>query len=108
MIETRRACGTGSGSASGTPVAIVGEAAAGLAAAVVYLAAGAWPYRWEEDNVVVGLFLFPPWWTITDVLMNIYLLVYVAVLAAAAVIAFRGTPGPALEKPAPVRAPEPV
>lgn len=79
-----------------------------LAAAVVYLAAGAWPYRWEEDNVVVGLFLFPPWWTITDVLMNIYLLVYVAVLAAAAVIAFRGTPGPALEKPAPVRAPEPV
>ncbi len=55
-----------------------------------------------------GLFLFPPWWTITDVLMNIYLLVYVAVLAAAAVIAFRGTPGPALEKPAPVRAPEPV
>ncbi len=79
-----------------------------LAAAVVYLAAGAWPYRWEEDNVVVGLFLFPPLWTITDVLMNIYLLVYVAVLAAAAVIAFRGTPGPALEKPAPVRAPEPV
>ncbi len=41
--------------------------------------------------------------------MNIYLLVYVAVLAAAAVIAFRGTPGPALEKAGTrVRAPEPV
>lgn len=79
-----------------------------LAAAVVYLAAGAWPYRWDEEVVVVGLFLFPPWWTIADVLMNIYLLVYLGVLAGAAVIAFRGTPGPAIEKPTPVHEPEPV
>lgn len=79
-----------------------------LAAAVVYLAAGAWPYRWDEHVVVVGLFLFPPAWAITDVLMNIYLLVYLAVLAGAAVIAFRRTPEPSAAKPTPVHEPEPV
>ncbi|QBJ98600.1 DUF2029 domain-containing protein [Rhodococcus sp. ABRD24] len=66
-----------------------------MAALVVYLAAGAWPYRWEEDNVVVGLFLFPPWWTIADVLMNIYVLLYVAVMIGATIIARRaGRPIP--------------
>lgn len=78
------------------------------AAVVVYAAAGAWPYRWEEDNVVVGLFLFPPWWTVADVLMNVYLLVYLAVLVGAAVIAFRGDPDPVAENRTPVREPEAV
>jgi len=59
------------------------------AAAVIWLAAGAWPYRWNEHVVVVGLFLFPPQWAIADVLMNIYLLLYAAILAGAAKIAFR-------------------
>ncbi len=60
-----------------------------LAALVVYLAAGAWPYRWDEHVVVVGLFLYPPWWTVTEVLVNIYPLLYAAILAGTAVIAFR-------------------
>lgn len=79
-----------------------------IAAVVVYAAAGAWPYQWEADNVVVGLFLFPPWWTLADVLMNVYLLVYLAVLVGAAVIAFRGEPDRVEEKPTPVHEPEPV
>lgn len=61
-----------------------------LAALVVYLGAGAWPYRWDEEVVVVGLFLFPPDWAVTDVLVNIYPLLYVGVLVGAGVIALRG------------------
>lgn len=61
-----------------------------LAALVVYLGAGAWPYRWDEKVVVVGLFLFPPDWAVTEVLMNIYPLLYVGVLVGAGLVAFRG------------------
>ncbi|WP_433607149.1 glycosyltransferase 87 family protein [Prescottella agglutinans] len=61
-----------------------------LAAAVIYLGAGAWPYRWDERVVVVGLFLFPPQWSVADILMNIYLLLYAVVLAGAGIVAFRG------------------
>lgn len=68
-----------------------------LAALVVYLGAGSWPYRWDEKVVVVGLFLFPPDWAVTDVLVNIYPLLYVGVLVGAGVIAFRGAP--AAERP---------
>ncbi len=62
-----------------------------LGAAVIYLGAGAWPYRWDERVVVVGLFLFPPQWSVADILMNIYLLLYAVVLTGAGVVAFRGT-----------------
>lgn len=55
-----------------------------LAAAVVFLSAGSWPYAWNETNVVIGLFLFPPAWAVTPaVLMNIYVILYVGVLVGA-------------------------
>ena len=73
-----------------------------VAALVVALGAGAWPYRWDENVVVVGLFLFPPQWAVTEILMNIYPVLYVAVLVGAGVIAFRGAPPPAGD-PASVR-----
>ncbi|QKT13072.1 glycosyltransferase 87 family protein [Rhodococcus sp. W8901] len=63
-----------------------------LAALVIAVATGAWPYRWDEYVVVVGLFLFPPWWTVADVLMNIYILLYVGVLIGAGIVAARCTP----------------
>ena len=42
--------------------------------------------------MVVGLFLFPPWWTVADVLTNIYILLYVGVLIGAGIVAARCTP----------------
>ncbi|MGW6376791.1 glycosyltransferase 87 family protein [Rhodococcus sp. NPDC055112] len=54
------------------------------AAAGLYVAAGAWPYRWDESNVVIGLFLFPPWWPVTKALLaNIYVIAYICVVAGA-------------------------
>ncbi|WP_415638945.1 glycosyltransferase 87 family protein, partial [Prescottella defluvii] len=68
-----------------------------LAALVIAVAAGAWPYRWDEYVVVVGLFLFPPWWTVADVLMNIYILLYLGVLIGAGIVAARCTPAAAAD-----------
>ncbi|MFC4605390.1 glycosyltransferase 87 family protein [Rhodococcus kronopolitis] len=59
-------------------------------AASVCVAAGSWPYRWDEANVVVGLFLFPPWWAVTQiVLVNVYVIVYGCVLVGACAVLAR-------------------
>ncbi|WP_244975947.1 glycosyltransferase 87 family protein [Nocardia huaxiensis] len=55
-----------------------------VAFAALYLATAAWPYKWDENWVSIGLFLYPPWWTIAPVLMNEFILIYTVVLAAAA------------------------
>ncbi|MBL1077280.1 DUF2029 domain-containing protein [Nocardia sp. 2] len=55
-----------------------------IAAVALYAASAAWPYRWDDTYVSIGLFLYPPWWTIGPILMNDYLIVYGFVLLAAA------------------------
>ncbi|BAH51020.1 glycosyltransferase 87 family protein [Rhodococcus opacus] len=51
--------------------------------AALFASTAAWPYWWSADFAVVGLFLFPPSWPVAVLLQNIYVLVYVPVLAAA-------------------------
>ncbi|QKT13658.1 glycosyltransferase 87 family protein [Rhodococcus sp. W8901] len=53
--------------------------------------AGSWAYRFPDDTVVVGLYLFPPNWIAWDIVVNLYVLIYAAVLIGAAVVAFRGS-----------------
>lgn len=53
--------------------------------------AGSWPYRWPDDTVVVGLYLFPPTWITWDVLANLYVVTYGVILICAAVVAGRAT-----------------
>ncbi|WP_433610456.1 glycosyltransferase 87 family protein [Prescottella agglutinans] len=50
--------------------------------------AGSWAYQFP-GRLVVGLYLFPPTWIPWDVLVNLYVLAYAAILAGAAVIALR-------------------
>lgn len=65
------------------------------AAAALCASVGAWPYHWDESTVVIGLFLYPPWWPITRiVLMNAHVIVYAVVLAWVVRTAIRsGSPG---------------
>ncbi|CAM2849548.1 glycosyltransferase 87 family protein [Prescottella defluvii] len=57
--------------------------------------AGSWAYRFPDDTIVVGLYLFPPHWVAWDIVVNMYVLLYTAVLIGAGVVAFRaGTPTP--------------
>jgi alpha-1,2-mannosyltransferase len=61
-----------------------------VAAVSIWLAAGSWPYRWDETNVVVGLFLFPPWWAVTKlILLNIYVIAYFCVVVASLAVLAR-------------------
>ncbi|MFC7450248.1 glycosyltransferase 87 family protein [Rhodococcus daqingensis] len=55
------------------------------AAGVLVGSAGAWPYVWDERNVVIGVFLFPPSWPITAILVNAYVIVFACVLGGAVV-----------------------
>ncbi|MDH6279814.1 alpha-1,2-mannosyltransferase [Prescottella agglutinans] len=50
---------------------------------------GSWSHQFPDGTVVVGLYLFPPTWIPWDVLVNLYVLAYTAILAGAAVIALR-------------------
>ncbi len=50
--------------------------------------AGSWAYQFP-GRLVVGLYLFPPTWIPWDVLVNLYVLAYAAILAGAAAIARR-------------------
>ncbi|MFE3055107.1 glycosyltransferase 87 family protein [Nocardia sp. NPDC059239] len=50
------------------------------AAGFLYLTTGAWAYHWTDRWVVVGWFLFPPSWPISQILLNCYVIVYVVIL----------------------------
>ncbi|WP_245721827.1 glycosyltransferase 87 family protein [Nocardia crassostreae] len=54
-----------------------------IVAVVLFGVLGAWSYRWNEDYVSIGLFLYPQWWTIAPLLLNIYVIVYMIVLVFA-------------------------
>ncbi|PBC47781.1 glycosyl transferase [Rhodococcus sp. ACS1] len=54
-----------------------------FAFAALFASTAAWQYWWSPDFAVVGLFLFPPSWPVAFLLQNIYVLVYVPVLASA-------------------------
>ncbi|WP_067535309.1 glycosyltransferase 87 family protein [Nocardia crassostreae] len=62
-----------------------------LAALTLFISTAAWTYTFSPGYVAIGLFLFPPWWPIAPLLLNVYSLVYLITLASAAVIAFRRT-----------------
>ena len=53
-----------------------------IAAGALYVVAGAWPYHWDDTNVVIGLFLYPPAWPVTKILVNIHVVVFASVLGA--------------------------
>lgn len=53
-----------------------------LLALALYAAVAAWAYQYTETWVSVGIFLLPPWWSVTPVLMNAYVIVYLVTLAA--------------------------
>lgn len=65
-----------------------------LAAGVLYPAIAAWTYTYLPGWVSVGTFLLPPWWPLSQVLMNIYVVLYLITLAGIAVGLRRGTPPP--------------
>ncbi|WAM12199.1 glycosyltransferase 87 family protein [Rhodococcus sp. JS3073] len=54
-----------------------------FACAALFVSTAAWPYWWGPNFAVVGLFLYPPSWPVAFLLQNIYVLVYVPVLASA-------------------------
>ncbi|TCJ89485.1 glycosyltransferase 87 family protein [Nocardia alba] len=56
-----------------------------LAAFALYLATAAWTYTYTPTWVSVGTFLLPPWWPLPQVLMNIYVIIYLITLAGIAV-----------------------
>lgn len=57
-----------------------------LPAVGLFLTIGSWPYRFPMDlEPRIGLFMFPDTWGPWEVLSNLYILLYAAVLAAAAV-----------------------
>ncbi|MGW4244451.1 glycosyltransferase 87 family protein [Nocardia sp. NPDC004722] len=62
------------------------------AAGFLYLATGAWAYHWTDTWVVVGWFLFPPSWPISQILLNCYVIVY-AVIVGCVVHRLRRGPG---------------
>ncbi|MFE1597102.1 glycosyltransferase 87 family protein [Nocardia sp. NPDC058705] len=69
-----------------------------LAAAALYLAIAAWTYQYTPTWVSVGTFLLPPWWPAHQVLMNIYVIIYLITLAGIAVhIRTRKLPPPPIE-----------
>ncbi|MFD6401621.1 glycosyltransferase 87 family protein [Nocardia sp. NPDC060249] len=55
-----------------------------FAAAALYLSIAAWTYTYTPTWVSVGTFLLPPWWPLPQVLMNIYVIIYVITLAGIA------------------------
>lgn len=63
-----------------------------LAAAALFAATAAWTYVYDDGLIGVGLFLFPPWWEGIQFLLNIYVIVYAAVLIGAAALVWRPLP----------------
>jgi alpha-1,2-mannosyltransferase len=65
-----------------------------LCALALILILGAWPYQFPIDEVPrIGLFMFPPEWVDWNVLVNLYLLVYAAVLVGAALLVIKSRRG---------------
>lgn len=60
-----------------------------VAIAAIFAATAAWPYRWNAETVVVGLFLFPPDWPVAPILLNIYVLVFAVIVVWIAVALWR-------------------
>ncbi|WP_245568822.1 glycosyltransferase 87 family protein [Nocardia concava] len=55
------------------------------AVGLLYLATGAWSYHWNDTWVVVGWFLFPPSWPISQILLNCYVIVYLIIIGCVVV-----------------------
>ncbi|MDT5011022.1 MAG: hypothetical protein QOH57_2639, partial [Mycobacterium sp.] len=63
-----------------------------LPAVALFLTLGAWPYQFPVDKEPrVGLYMFPATWVRWDVVANLYLLLFAAVMIGAAAIAFYKT-----------------
>lgn len=78
-----------------------------LAAAALYLAIAAWTYTYTPTWVSVGTFLLPPWWPLPQVLMNIYVIIYLITLAGIALhVRSRKLPPAPVEPIIDLRAPE--
>ncbi|MFF2088751.1 glycosyltransferase 87 family protein [Nocardia sp. NPDC058176] len=70
-----------------------------FAAAALYLAIGGWTYTYTPTWISIGTFLLPPWWPLSDVLINIYVVVYLITLAGIAILIRTGSPR---KQPAPI------
>ena len=66
-----------------------------IAAIALFAATAAWAFHYDDGLIGVGLFLFPPWWNGIQFLLNIYVLVFAAVLVGA--IARVWKPAPAVD-----------
>jgi alpha-1,2-mannosyltransferase len=63
-----------------------------LVAGALYGVLGAWTYQFPVDRWPrIGLYLFPDTWVPWDVLVNLYMLVYVAIMIGAGVVAIQVT-----------------
>ncbi len=60
-----------------------------LAAAALFVSVGAWTWEYDPNYVVVGLFLFPPWWPLAQVLINSFVVVYAVVLLGTGLLLLR-------------------
>lgn len=54
-----------------------------VVAAMLFTATAAWTYHWSATWVSIGVFLLPPWWPVTKVMINGYVIAYLAVLIGA-------------------------
>lgn len=72
-----------------------------FAAAALYVAIAAWTYTYTPTWVSVGTFLLPPWWPGIQLLMNVYVIIYLLVLVG--VVRLLRT-----EPPAPIEPIEPI
>ncbi|WKG10660.1 glycosyltransferase 87 family protein [Nocardia sp. PE-7] len=80
-----------------------------LAAGGLYLAIAAWNYTYTPTWVSVGTFLLPPWWPLSQVLMNVYVIIYLITLAGIALhIRSRTLPPAPIEPMIDIPAPEQV
>ncbi|MET8651716.1 glycosyltransferase 87 family protein [Nocardia aurea] len=60
-----------------------------IAAIALFLSTGAWAYHWSPTWVSIGVFLLPPSWPVSPLLINAYVLAYCGVLAGSMVLVRR-------------------
>jgi alpha-1,2-mannosyltransferase len=61
-----------------------------LAAAALFATLGSWPYRFPVDQQPrIGFYMFPDKWVRWEILSNLYIVVYAALMVGAVVIAYR-------------------
>ncbi|MEU7144111.1 glycosyltransferase 87 family protein [Nocardia sp. NPDC046473] len=60
-----------------------------LVAAALFASIGAWTWEYDPNYVVVGLFLFPPWWPGAQILINSFVIVYAIVLISSGLVLLR-------------------